>query len=441
MLSARTVREAGLLSLLLQRADAHDARPPHDIDIIVKSSVKPAVCRQLLGARPSETRDTDRTHNNSRYYSRKPRPELVNRPSFLESIEGTPPDPAFQISRRLDNLSIEIPSAQISARRRLRRSERKGTVKMSDVKRAKYSLSVQGQPDWCHFCKCYVQSHSNSKRSHEQSNAHKKNVELKMREIRKQKQNEGKEEEAKQRMMANIESAAEKAYKADLAQAEAEKGAWKFDDRSNYYWHAKSSCYFDPKSGMFFNTKTNAWSKEAPANCPAPPAASGQTSTATERAAEGEQGPGGKTASTITAAACGSGALGVSAGPASGVAGLASAPKPNAAAGTTNAKSLTSIFNLGYGTNHPKYEAAKAKTQTSALRALDGAGGRKFEATDAKKLGVVTGTGDNSKRKRADGAAGGKKPKVSKEEAAALAKREAARARVEARTKKSFGLQ
>jgi WW domain-binding protein 4 len=120
---------------------------------------------------------------------------------------------------------------------------------------------------------------------------------------------------------------------------------------------------------------------------------------------------------------------------------LASAPKPNAAAGTTNAKSLTSIFNLGYGTNHPKYEAAKAKTQTSALRALDGAGGRKFEATDAKKLGVVTGTGDNSKRKRADGAAGGKKPKVSKEEAAALAKREAARARVEARTKKSFGLQ
>ena len=88
---------------------------------------------------------------------------------------------------------------------------------MSDVKRAKYSLSVQGQPDWCHFCKCYVQSHSNSKRNHEQSNAHKKNVELKMREIRKQKQNEGKEEQAKERMMASIESAAAQAYKADLA--------------------------------------------------------------------------------------------------------------------------------------------------------------------------------------------------------------------------------
>jgi|TARA_B110000977_G_scaffold179684_1_gene238506 WW domain-binding protein 4 len=343
----------------------------------------------------------------------------------------------------------------------------KDRVKMSDdVKKAKYSLSKQGQPDWCHFCKCYVQSHSNSKRSHEQSNAHKKNVELKMREVRQQKQNEGKEVEAKQRMMANIESAAAKAYKADLAARARpedagnvpplsagarqgveeegakkeidEKGAWKFDDRSNYYWHAKSSHYFDPKSGMFFNTKTNnAWSNQAPANVPAPPSASGETaatpSTATERAAE--------PASTSVPTAGGSGALGVSAARATGGAGLAHTPKASAAAGTTNAKSLTSMFNLGYGTNHPKYEAAKAKTQTSALRALDGAGGRKFEAADAKKLGVVTGTGDNGKRNRDDGGTGGKKPKLSKEEAAAIAKREAARARVEARTKKSFGLQ
>jgi len=107
-------------------------------------------------------------------------------------------------------------NSHISRRCRLV-GEGKVPVNMSDVKRAKYSLSVQGQPDCCHFCKCYVQSHSNSKRNHEQSNAHKKNVELKMREIRKQKQNEGKEEEAKERMMASIESAAAQAYKADLA--------------------------------------------------------------------------------------------------------------------------------------------------------------------------------------------------------------------------------
>ena len=91
-------------------------------------------------------------------------------------------------------------------------------VKMSNnIQRSKYSLSAQSQQDWCHFCKCFVQSHPNAKRNHEQSNGHKRNVELKMKEIRKQKQNEGKEEEAKKRMMASMEAAAAAAYKADLA--------------------------------------------------------------------------------------------------------------------------------------------------------------------------------------------------------------------------------
>ena len=82
-------------------------------------------------------------------------------------------------------------------------------VNMSNnIQRSKYSLSAQSQQDWCHFCKCFVQSHPNAKRNHEQSNGHKKNVELKMKEIRKQKQNEGKEEEAKKRMMASMEAAA-----------------------------------------------------------------------------------------------------------------------------------------------------------------------------------------------------------------------------------------
>jgi WW domain-binding protein 4 len=45
------------------------------------------------------------------------------------------------------------------------------------------------------------------------------------------------------------------------------------------------------------------------------------------------------------------------------------------------------------------------------------------------------------KRKREEGKPSGKQPKVSKEEAEAQAKRAAARARVEARTMKSFGLQ
>lgn len=101
---------------------------------------------------------------------------------------------------------------------------------------------------------------------------------------------------------------------------------------------------------------------------------------------------------------------------------------------------MTNMFNLGYGTNHPKFEAAKARTQSSAARAMAGAGGSSFEARDSRQLGAVTKEDANGgKRKREENV--GKKPKVSKEEAAALARREAARARVQARSMKSFGLQ
>ena len=76
----------------------------------------------------------------------------------------------------------------------------------------------------------------------------------------------------------------------------------------------------------------------------------------------------------------------------------------------------------------------------SAARAMAGAGGSSFEARDSRQLGAVTKEDANGgKRKREENV--GKKPKVSKEEAAALARREAARARVQARSMKGFGLQ
>ena len=374
-------------------------------------------------------------------------------------------------------------------------------VKMSNnIQISKYSLSAQSQQDWCHFCKCFVQSHPNAKRNHEQSNGHKRNVELKMKEIRKQKQNEGKEEEAKKRMMASMEAAAAAAYKADLAagarpedthvqkpisgearlrqeqegakreleealerelkaRAEAEyreKGEWKFDDRSNYYWHAKSSHYYDPKTKMYFDHKASAWKRLAPPSAPPPPDIGTATvpvtagpSRALEKAAEEGAYPLGPFSESAAAAApsargtaggAGGGAPVAAADAASGSAGWSHAPAGKKGSTAGGLASVTSMFNLGYGTNHPKFEAAKARTQSSAARAMAGAGGSSFEARDSRQLGAVTKEDANGgKRKREENV--GKKPKVSKEEAAALARREAARARVQARSMKGFGLQ
>lgn len=131
------------------------------------------------------------------------------------------------------------------------------------------------------------------------------------------------------------------------------------------------------------------------------------------------------------------------AGQANRATGWAPAPAGNQPSGgmTSSAKprGMTSLFNLGYGTNHPKYEAAKARTQGAAQRTMEAAGGRSFQAEGAKKLGLVTKGDSAGKRKREEGAAA-PKVKVSKEEAEAIAKRAAARARVEARTMKTFGL-
>lgn len=358
--------------------------------------------------------------------------------------------------------------------------------------------------DWCHFCKCFVNPHANSKRMHEQSNNHKKNVEIKMREIRKSSQNEAKQEEMAKQMMSGIEARAAEAYRADLAAAERPEDAhgpqlmsadarlrqeqetakrkledavetelkvraeaeyrsqltkveWKFDNRSSYYWHAKSSCYFDPKSGMYFNTKANTWSKQASPDTPPPPDTGATTASAPidsgAQLAEEEEyalGPFARAAKSMqpmpapaTVDTAPAGAV-ATAGQASKAAGWAHTPTGNQPVGSlassAKPRGMTSMFNLGYGTNHPKYEAARARTQGAAQRTMEAAGGRSFQAEGAKKLGLVTKGGDQAgKRKREEGGAL-PKAKVSKEEAEALAKRAAARARVEARTMRTFGL-
>ena len=91
------------------------------------------------------------------------------------------------------------------------------------------------------------------------------------------------------------------------------------------------------------------------------------------------------------------------------------------------------MFNLGTAQIILHMRRVKARSQASAQRAMESAGGRTFRAADIKRLGVVGKDGGAAKRKRVEGESAAKQPKVSKEEAEALARRAAARARVEAR--------
>lgn len=354
--------------------------------------------------------------------------------------------------------------------------------------------------DWCALCKCFVQPHGNAKRMHERSEKHKKNVEQKLKDIRQKEVNEKKESDKLKKEMAEIEAKATEAYAADLVAAgrlseaaalqpkpvtaaarlkeqetnakkeletaleremhvrEEEEyraaqvlGAWKFDDRSKYYWHAKSSCYFDPKTKMYFNNTTKAWSKGAPESAPPPPSEaatvaqpSGQYAlnpyargvVAPAASSEKQDNPKPTAQQAIAAA------MALNQRPAARTSSMVSATSTvpnNSEEPSVNRTTTTSMFNLGFGANHPKFEAAKAKTQTGAARAFAATGGRSFKAQLIEGYNTSSSGADASKKRPAT-AMSAKNAKLAKDEAEALKRREAARARVEARTKKAYGL-
>ena len=102
---------------------------------------------------------------------------------------------------------------------------------------------------------------------------------------------------------------------------------------------------------------------------------------------------------------------------------------------------------LGFGTNHPKFEAARAKTDLARAR-VEAATGARSIAVSGGPLGLGTAVAKPQNAGAAAAAAaiaagakrkGADDPKA-KAEAEALARREAARKRVEARTIGQFGL-
>ncbi len=109
---------------------------------------------------------------------------------------------------------------------------------------------------------------------------------------------------------------------------------------------------------------------------------------------------------------------------------------------------LAQAFLLGFGTNHPAFEAARAKTAAARTRVEADAGGASIAVTGGPRgLGTIRAPNAGAAAAAAAIAAGSKRkaddPKAKAASAAekeALARREAARKRVEARTMGTFGL-
>lgn len=166
---------------------------------------------------------------------------------------------------------------------------------------------------------------------------------------------------------------------------------------SGYYYNALHRWYYDLKSTMYYGGDPPEWTANPPL-----PADARYAGAAQPRAAPGGAAPASKAAVS---------------GPASRQHGAAVASAAVAA------------------------RTVVPGSKVSQAHPLAGVGG--YQMPSVGKIGGAKGLGaqDSGKRKRDEGPGGGTKKPVSKEEAEALARREAARQRVQARTMASFGLQ
>ncbi|PNW83158.1 hypothetical protein CHLRE_06g309150v5 [Chlamydomonas reinhardtii] len=267
---------------------------------------------------------------------------------------------------------------------------------------------------WCDVCKCWLNDTKAARLNHERGAGHQAKLEKKLYDMTKKAERDARAKEVNEIAMHKIEAAAKKQYeedkKAAAAAAAAEAGQWTWDKGSGYYYNETHRWYYDPKTQWYYGGEpAPAWSQTPPLP------ASALFGTAPHTGGPVPLGHGPGTAPDPS----GSGAA-------------AAAPP-----GVFEKKTVTRAVVV------PKHPASDI-------------GG--YQAPKTGRVGGGMGAGivleepsAGEKRKREEAAAvkaagakaaagkGGKAATISKEEAEALARREAARQRVAQRTAAGFG--
>ncbi|GAB4816832.1 hypothetical protein N2152v2_003878 [Parachlorella kessleri] len=277
---------------------------------------------------------------------------------------------------------------------------------------------VSQKKHWCEYCKVWMQDNPHSRAVHEQGTKHKEAVARKLADMKKMGETQKREEQQTATAMASIEAAAQRQYQADLAAvAQLRKqtlGEWVWNVEAAYYYNAVHRYYYDPKTKMYYGGDPVEWTA-SPAmphdaryevmNKPLPPPSHPPPPSAAAAHAR----------PAMAAGAAGAG----NSRTASGNAAAAAAARPGAVR-----------VGMRVAPQHP--QAGVGGYQMPEVGRIGGAKGVGLTQQQQQPVG------DATKRKREAGAGG--KP-VSKEEAEALARREAAKQRVQQRTMAAFGLQ
>lgn len=251
---------------------------------------------------------------------------------------------------------------------------------------------------WCDICKCWMQDTKAAKLNHERGLKHKDGLARKLREMGRKAEDEKRQEKAANFMLSKLDEAAQKQYEEDLLEAEESAGLWLWNSEAKLYYNARHRWYYDPKNNWYYGGDPPEWTQ-----LPAIP------SPALFENARHMLGPG---------------------------------PSPNLSkAKPSGAPSGLTIGSAAGGATGQ--HVVRKKVIEVPSHPLMAVGGHQAPLTGkvgaAKGIGAQSGVGDKRKLEGAAGAGRGKA--ISKEEEEAQARREAARARVAARTASSFGYQ
>ncbi len=272
----------------------------------------------------------------------------------------------------------------------------------------------EAEMHWCECCRVWLKNHPQVKLAHERGAKHKDALDRQLRDGQARADARTREEEATAAALKSIEAAAGARFAEDRAVAAAATaaalGAWEPQPSTGYYYNARHRWYYDKSSGQYYGGEPAAWTA-------APPI---------PREARYE---------SMRAAALG-GAEASAAAPAA-----AAAASRSAAAAAAGGSVLPG---MQAAARHP--QAGVGGYQMPLAGRIGGAKGVGFAALDGRRdagaAAAAPAPPAKRKREKSDKGSAAAPPAepVSTEEAEFRARREAARARVAARSAAVFGL-
>ncbi|KAK8529899.1 hypothetical protein V6N13_102789 [Hibiscus sabdariffa] len=114
---------------------------------------------------------------------------------------------------------------------------------------------------WCDFCKIFISSNPSSIRNHELGQRHKENVAKRLTTMRKESAAKEKEQKDAVRALEQIEAKAKRSYQKDVASFEARDST--LDGQEDWEYDSSSGYYYNQNNGLCYDPKSGFYYSDA----------------------------------------------------------------------------------------------------------------------------------------------------------------------------------